>query len=955
MPQYTCFTHRAKQKFGKPLPLCPNLRETKLLTVNSFYPSRNKHYHCGMMLTANMANIEWILVDCHKELVPQVFCSIPNKEYSQQHMREKEESPGRFSCLPDHILNNKTCYSFHWYIGKNSSEFSLVCHYTGGNPTTTHLQISFLLHYVSQKLLPILHPILIKNSQTTALSTAEGLIGCMTTTKIQHPKFVTFWCGKGGYVSVMNRCDGHVDCPNDASDEAGCDCTKTAKVPFDQKHLCKEFVSPENKKICGHLYFKNLQNVCQKYFTGEWQKQRNWPLDLNNRKTSKCPSGKIIENHKIDDLFGDCEDASDEHTLLSLLTEINDGENWSCSSPELIPCHPRHHRCFKITDLCIYCLDESKDLYPCRNGGHLENCGHFECNAKFKCFKSYCIPWSYVCDGKLDCPHSDDENYKPVCGDQDVCVRMYKCWQSSTCLHLANICDGVTDCPKADDEFVCSLHDSGCLGGCECLALGVLCQRRRIELFPLSHSFSHISVSFVECDFLQIQKLSVKFPNITFLAVIQSSLTSIDVCPLFGYKLGEIDLNGNDMRTITKHCFKNFDILQIIKLDHNKITRIESLSFVNLSSLFLLSLSHNGFTTLFPNFADSKTNIKVLNLLNTAVGSSKVTTLKNLSVMVVLTKESSVCCLASSSSVCLKKIPWYESCGRLLLDKILGSIFAFLSILIGLVNITSIICSLTTRKQNKALSNLCIFINAGDLLCGIYLLIIWIADETFGDSFVLQKQMWTSGFACVVSFGIILWFSIITHLSLFTLAFSRLMLVVFPMDTKFKDAAFVKNLCLSIFVGSFTFSLCVMFCLKLFQNFEIQTDLCLPFVDPTHSTPVAMILTLAVTSSQCFISVAIIVIHIVLVHKVNQSEKNVSKSSSGDESKTFLRFQLIAVTLSSILCWFSTNGVFTAILFLPRFSIKLVVWTTIMGLPLNSLVNPSIFVLNFIRKAHKGN
>ena len=59
-----------------------------------------------------------------------------------------------------------------------------------------------------------------------------------------------------------------------------------------------------------------------------------------------------------------------------------------------------HIRCFNFTDICLYKLNSKSNMIPCRNGGHLENCGNFECNMMFKCPDYYCIPWTYVCDGK---------------------------------------------------------------------------------------------------------------------------------------------------------------------------------------------------------------------------------------------------------------------------------------------------------------------------------------------------------------------------------------------------------------------------------------------------------------------------------------------------------------------------------------------------------------------------
>ena len=60
---------------------------------------------------------------------------------------------------------------------------------------------------------------------------------------------------------------------------------------------------------------------------------------------------------------------------------------------------------------------------PCRNGGHLENCEKFECNVMFKCPNYYCVPWTYVCDGKWDCPYAEDEFNIEVCIGKSMCEK----------------------------------------------------------------------------------------------------------------------------------------------------------------------------------------------------------------------------------------------------------------------------------------------------------------------------------------------------------------------------------------------------------------------------------------------------------------------------------------------------------------------------------------------------
>ena len=82
--------------------------------------------------------------------------------------------------------------------------------------------------------------------------------------------------------------------------------------------------------------------------------------------------------------------------------ELKDGERF---------CFYGHPSTYFKKQQCIYKLNEDGILQPCINRKHLEFCTDFNCrNVKpFKCPGYYFIPMKYVCDGKIDCPKSQDE------------------------------------------------------------------------------------------------------------------------------------------------------------------------------------------------------------------------------------------------------------------------------------------------------------------------------------------------------------------------------------------------------------------------------------------------------------------------------------------------------------------------------------------------------------------
>ena len=211
---------------------------------------------------------------------------------------------------------------------------------------------------------------------------------------------------------------------------------------------------------------------------------KNWII--NKRRISdkyfRCNDGSYIHEALVNDLFGDCGPEAEDEPILAALLEY--GHHFSCNDPSQLHCREGHSRCFTVADICKYKIDERGFLFPCRNGGHLENCKDYQCSSHYKCSRSYCIPWSYVCNGQWDCPEGYDEEISNICHQQNACKTMYKCKSThSMCIHLNDICDYHYDCPFHDDEFFCELHHIKCPFECYCLLFGIECYQNQNQFF----------------------------------------------------------------------------------------------------------------------------------------------------------------------------------------------------------------------------------------------------------------------------------------------------------------------------------------------------------------------------------------------------------------------------------------------------------------------------------------
>ena len=255
---------------------------------------------------------------------------------------------------------------------------------------------------------------------------------------------------------------------------------------------------------------------------------------------------------------------------------------------------------------------------------------------------------------------------------------------------------------------------------------------------------------------------------------------------------------------------------------------------------------------------------------------------------------------------------------------------------------------MTSKIKNTSYSVLVVGVNSSDILCGIYLIIVFAADTTLTGTFAAREHLWRSGIVCMTAFTMVLWFTLLTESVLFLLSFSRVMLVVNPFDTKFKHVRFITTvLCFLILFSLFIAIVIVSFYVS--KEIYIPTSLCLPFIDPTGKVLMIKIITWFTVITQLFTSLSILAMNILFLLKVQKSRQLLSKNQTHN-ADTSLIVQLIIIITSNILCWFSTNTVYIVAMFVPTYPVNLIIWMTVLGLPINSIINPLIFSIVHCRK-----
>ena len=239
--------------------------------------------------------------------------------------------------------------------------------------------------------------------------------------------------------------------------------------------------------------------------------------------------------------------------------------------------------------------------------------------------------------------------------------------------------------------------------------------------------------------------------------------------------------------------------------------------------------------------------------------------------------------------------------------------------------------------------------NFSDSLCGIYLTVIWVSDILLKGFNLINEHLWKSHPLCFTGLCIVLWFTVSSQMMLFYFSISRLMVVIYPIQNTGTSSKKIIYQVSSIHAFSFFASL-VLTLVFQFIEMQLPTSLFLPFIDPSGSSIITKVISWVVIISQSVCSVLIAGMHILLVVKVNKLEKSVRKKSNSTKK---MMSQLILISASNILCWFPTNTIYLSAMFLSTYPINLVIWTTVIIMPINSIINPCVFLLTNVKDIFK--
>ncbi len=557
-----------------------------------------------------------------------------------------------------------------------------------------------------------------------------------------------------------------------------------------------------------------------------------------------------------------------------------------------------------------------------------------------------------MCNHRVDCPGGLEERQ---CNEQRCTVGQLRCSNSAMCVALDNICDDVDDCPLQEDEYFCDIFPAKCPFGCTCLLFAIECngwqpvETTKHEL-QARYTFPYVKISIRNANVSDVLLFSRFFHQAVEMKLHNCYI--FEICLDWEQLAGRLFLRNlsfafNKITTISRHCFPEIP-LRFLDLSFNAIAYIMKFSFATLEQLQILDLSSNRMTHLYPYTFSQKVSLKLLDLRRNFIIDIFTDFFNVIKISIILTESYKVCCInVKLNTVCEARPNWPNSCGNLLHD-ITSKVLIWLVAMIGLfLNFTAVFVLRRKSKQNNY-NSMVTGLAFGDTSFCLYLLSIAISDVIFHGRYMENETRWRQSLICFDSCLLFLYSNFMSIFSIHLLSISRYCIVKDSLNSRFLERNFILRL--RFFGLSFTVStsLCLVLLQKYYSNnSSMPTGLCL-LIGNIDKSIIPSLVTWIFIFSQGIPIVSIPLINGLLIYEKIRWDKQVKEmveTSSKNNSKSII-IRLVLVSTSNLVCWIASTILLFLTIIWERYPFSVLVWTTIIVMPLNTLVNPFLFVFS---------
>ena len=244
------------------------------------------------------------------------------------------------------------------------------------------------------------------------------------------------------------------------------------------------------------------------------------------------------------------------------------------------------------------------------------------------------------------------------------------------------------------------------------------------------------------------------FRNLSKLTYLNMSTNSLSTLPSFNAQgqLQVLDVSENQLYILKLVTFEKLKNLIFLSMAKNFITTLHSHVFLNLNNIEFINASYNAIQKIGSKVVSDESKLKTFDLRGNEmykVASHSFSSLTNSTIIV--DKYATCCFMTEEKCIAMKPRTEYLTCNRMLRDVVLRISVWVLGLSAFICNIIAYCVRSRKRQANKVQTLLISHLALSDLLMGVNMLILAIADVYYGQYFPSYAHTWRQGVACKLS------------------------------------------------------------------------------------------------------------------------------------------------------------------------------------------------------------
>ncbi|XP_061179591.1 G-protein coupled receptor GRL101-like [Saccostrea echinata] len=421
-------------------------------------------------------------------------------------------------------------------------------------------------------------------------------------------------------------------------------------------------------------------------------------------------------------------------------------------------------------------------------------------------------------------------------------------------------------------------------------------------------------------------------------------------------QLHYLDLSYNKIERIANNDLAVLNNLMYLKLQHNFISYLHPRAFLKLSELIYLDLSNNQLSDLKRSHFIHLLNLRYLYLQNNKLRVIEGMFDGLMNIQYLQVDSYTLCCAqpkAVSKIQCLAPVNKISSCNDLIDTPLLSIAIWYIALLGVCGNLFGTCHKLLLLNKNSSTSKpfdiLSINLGFADFLMGVYLYIIAGANLKFSDRYGFEDFSWRNSPLCTFAGVLATLSSEASALFVLFITIDRILVIRFPFAMLNKKIKIAKTVSVLVWTVSFLLSLLPLFGIEYFDGYYSGSGVCISLPLSVLRKPGWEYSMVLFVGANFVIFIIVLLGQIfILTDVVRFEKKSCQQSFSQKRTEIKLAKSLMAVAVTDVLCWI-TIGTIGFLTFMGiDVTNKVYAWVIVVVLPINSALNPLIYLLSVI-------